>query len=365
MFGIALSDAIDIIRMIIAWLKINIQHITPMKIVFKVFKWIGLTILSLLILVVLAGTSYRLFGPKAKPPGKLVDIGGYQLHIHSTGKKNERPTLVLENGQGIPSEHYHWLSEGLKDSMRVVRYDRAGIGYSELSHSPRDPKTIAQELHALLEKSGEKPPYILAGHSFGGLYIRVFAELYPDEVVGMAFLDSSHPDQRERLNHPTSPDITWILNAVAVLGDMGILGLFDRINGSLMYVDELPDQVNERFYDYTMNGRYIRGLRDEVKWDQTAYDQSRETKAFASKPIRVFTANKKYNGKEANPKWVELQREIAELSKDHKHILVDGHHNSIYTTKENAYDICKEILKLAEKGLRPTYQAVANSPNKY
>lgn len=320
-----------------------------MKIFLKVLKWIGLSIGTILGLIILAGFTFRLLGPSPNPPGELIDVGGYKLHIHSAGEKSDKPTLVLETGQGIPSAHYHWLSEGLKDSMRVVRYDRAGIGYSDLSGTPRDPITIAQELHTLLEEAGESPPYILAGHSFGGLYIRVFAEMYPEEVVAMAFLDSSHPDQRERLDMSESPDLTMILNTMAALGDMGILGLFDRLNGSMLYVDELPEEVNERFYDYTANGRYIRGLREEASWDQAGYDQARDTKDFGSLPIRVFTAGKKYNGKDANPKWVELQRELAELSTEGKHILIDGHHNSIYTTKENADMIAKEIIQLLEK----------------
>lgn len=320
-----------------------------MKIFLKVLKWIGISILSLLSLILLAGLAFRLFGPKPNPPGKLVDVGGFRLHIHSTGEKGNKPTLILETGQGLPTEHYHWLSEGLKDSMRVVRYDRAGIGYSDLSDTPRDPTTIARELHTLLEKSGEKPPYILAGHSFGGLFIRVFAKLYPDEVVGMAFLDSSHPDQRERLKRSKARDITFTLNSLAVLGDMGILGLYDRYNGSVLSADDLPKEVNERFLDYTTSGKYIRGLREENKWDQEVYNQSRETKDFGSLPITVFTANKKYNGKEASPEWVEMQGEIAALSTKGKHILIDGHHNSIYTTKENADIINREILKMLSK----------------
>jgi pimeloyl-ACP methyl ester carboxylesterase len=320
-----------------------------MKTILKVFKWLGWSFGLLLLLVILAGLSFRLFGPAPNPPGKLVDIGGFQLHINSTGEKSDKPTLVIETGQALPSEHYHWLSEGLKDSLRAVRYDRAGIAYSDLSHTPRDPVTIARELHALLEASGESPPYILAGHSFGGLFIRVFTQLYPDEVAAMVFIDSSHPDQRERLNFPKAKDMSWLLSAAAFLADIGVLGLFDRLNGSILYVEDFPAEINNRFYDYTLNGKYYRGYRAEVKWSQSVYDQSRATTDFGSLPIRVFTANKKYNGATANPEWVQLQREIAALSTDNKHLLVNGHHNSIYTTKENADIICREILTVVKE----------------
>ena len=318
-----------------------------MKIFLKILKWIGLSIGALLALIILSGLAFRLFTPTPQAPGELVDVGGFKLHINSTGEKNNKPTVVIEGGQGVPSEHFHWFSEGLKDSLRVVRYDRAGIGYSDLSYTPRDPKTIAQELHTLLEKAGEAPPYILVGHSFGGLFIRVYAELYPDEVDGLVFVDSSHPDQRERLNMGAPKDISLLLNTAITLADMGLIGLLDRVNGSMLHVDDFPEEVNNRFYDYTINGKYIRGLKEENNWDHAVYDQSKATKDFGSLPIRVFTANKKYSGAAANPKWVKLQSEIAELSSDGQHILVDGHHNSIYTKKENADLICQEILQLS------------------
>lgn len=322
------------------------QKNNTMKILVKGLKWIGRLFVLVLMLIVLAGFTFRLKTPKPQPPGKLVDIGGFKLHINATGKKGNKPTLILETGQALPTEHYHWLSEGLKDSMRVVRYDRAGIGYSDLSHTPRDPATIARELHTLLEKSGESPPYILAGHSFGGLFIRVFAQLYPDEVDAMIFIDSSHPDQRERLDFPKSKDFSGLLSTLAVLGDMGIMGLFDRLNGSLFYADELPDEINNRFYDYTINGTYYRGYREEMKWGYTVYNQSRETQDFGSLPIRVFTAGKRYNGDDVSPEWIALQKEIAALSSDGKHTLINAHHNSIYTQKENADLICKAIFQL-------------------
>lgn len=319
-----------------------------MKTFLKVIKWIGLSLGLIIALIVLAGLTFRLFTPTPTPPGKLVDVGDFKLHINSAGKKSDQPTVVLETGQAVPSEHFHWLSEGLKDSLRVVRYDRAGIAYSELSNTPRDPKTIAQELHTLLEKSGEKPPYILAGHSFGGLFIRVFTQLYPDEVAGMIFIDSSHPDQRERFNRPPAKDMSWFLNSLAVLTDMGIMGLLDRCTGSIFHVEDFPDEINDRFYDYTINGKYYRGVRNELNWDSSAYNQARAAKDFGSLPIRVFTANKKYSGASATPTWLELQKELVELSTDGQHFLIDGHHNSIYTIKKNADIICKEIIKLSK-----------------
>lgn len=339
-----------------------------MSIILKILKWTGLLFLSLFTLIILAGLCLRLFSPKPQPPGELVDIGGFKLHINASGEKSNKPTLVVEAGAGLPSEHYYWLGEMLEDSMRVVRYDRAGIGYSDLSNTPRDPKTIACELHTLLEKSGESPPYILAGHSFGGLFIRVFTQLYPDEVEALIFLDSSHPDQRERLRLSTSAsdststpspspsnDIDWKLKMAATLGDLGILNLADRLIGPLLPGMGVPEEVAEKFIDYTASGKYIRGVIQEEKWDESVYKQSREAIEFGSRPVRVFSADIIYReGLEKrgiDPDWfhaekLKMHREIADLSTDGQHMLIKGHHNSIYTKKENAEIICQEILKI-------------------
>lgn len=144
------------------------------KILKKIFKYIGI----LIVLIILSGLVFRIFSPEPhKPKGKIVNVNGIDLHIQATGIKRNKPTVIIASGASSSTEYYHWLSEGMKDSLRVIRYDRAGNGYSELSDVPRSAETIAKELHQLLEIAGESPPYILTGHSMGGPYIRVFAEL--------------------------------------------------------------------------------------------------------------------------------------------------------------------------------------------
>lgn len=318
-------------------------------------------------LIILAGLAFRLFGPTPHPPmGELIDIGDFRLHINSSGEKSNQPTLVIEGGAGSASEYYHWLSEGLKDSMRVVRYDRAGIGYSDASNTPRDPETIARELHTLLEKAGESPPYILAGHSLGGSYIRVFTQLYPDEVVAMALLDATHPERVERFNLPLASSWTfklmiWSSSLQAVLGDMGIMTLYDKLMGPVYSRERegLPDGINRRTIDYVVDGKYLRGYKKELARYHSTLKRAGETRDFGSVPIRVFTA-----ATEIDPKAYEtylakgidlkkrrieamnMQKEFTDLSTNGKQILIDGNHSSIFTKKENADIICKEIIQL-------------------
>jgi pimeloyl-ACP methyl ester carboxylesterase len=344
------------------------NHRIMMRIILKVLKWIGLSIASLLLLIIIAGLCFRLFNAKPQPSGKLVDIGDFKLHINSTGEKNNKPTLVIEGGGGTATEYYHWLSEGLKDSIRVVRYDRAGIGYSEVSNTPRDPETIARELHTLLEKAGESPPYLLAGHSLGGPYIRVFTQLYPDEVTGMLLLDSTHPERVERIksiplkSSMKFKSMIWMYDFQSILGDMGIMMLYDKLMGPILQreMEGLPDEINHRTIEFLNDGKYIRTIGKEMEEYHATLKRAGKASDFGSLPIRVFPAavggipdeiyqeylERGIDLREAQIVSMEMQEELVNLSTNSKLILMDGNHTSIFTKKENADIICKEIIQL-------------------
>jgi len=316
----------------------------------------------------MVGLCFRLFSTKPQPSGALVDIGEFKLHINSTGEKNEKPTLVIEGGGGMASEYYHWLSEGVKDSMRVVRYDRAGIGYSDASNTTRDPETIAHELHALLEKAGELPPYIVVGHSLGGPYIRVFAELYPNEVVGMFLLDTTHPDRVARIpsipkkSSLKSKSMVWMYDFQGVLGDLGILMLYDKLTGPILHreMEGLPDEINNRTKDFLNFGKYLRAMGKEIEQYHTTLERAGKKNDFGSLPIRVFTdaigeipeeIYKEYlergiDLKKTAIESMKMQEELTDLSTNSKLTLIEGNHTSIFTKKENADIICKEIIQL-------------------
>jgi len=331
-----------------------------MRTIRKVLKWISLSIGSLLLLIMLSGLCLRLFSAKPQPPGKLVDVGGFKLHINSTGERNNKPTLVIEAGSGGNSEYYYWLAKGISDKIRVVRYDRAGLGYSERSDGPRDPETIAHELHTLLEKTGESPPYILAGHSYGGHYIRVFKQLYPNEVAALVLIDSGHPDERERLNLPPSPSwINSIYYVGAVLGDLGVLDLYTTIFGNhIMRAPGVPKEVTDRYQDYFSNGKYLWGYLEEQKWDTSLEGMSKKIMEKDSLPIRVFSGthlNEKVlrkmglNPEKMRTDRAEMQEEMAARSTNGKVLFLNGGHFTIFTLKENADIICEEIIGFIEE----------------
>lgn len=259
----------------------------------KIIKWTGISILSVILLIIISGLIYQIFLPEPhKPLGRFVDMGGYQLHIVNTGKISNKPTLVIEGGGGLTTEFYHWLSEGLKDSIRVVRYDRIGINHSDDVDTPRDPETVARRLHKLLENAGESPPYIMMGHSTGGPQIRVFTELYPDEVKGMFFIDATHPDHVVLYNAPKQTSFKYkgyiaSIELQAITCDLGIFLLYDKLFGTPYYGPGLPEEMNQRIKDQFQNGKTFRTYKKETEYYYSTLERSGRVEDFGDLPIRA------------------------------------------------------------------------------
>src|SRR5918999_4922547 len=164
-----------------------------------IMRRIGKALLGLvvaLLVLAVAGAIYQAIATELAeraypPPGDMVDVGGYSLHINCVGQGS--PTVVLDAALGAMSADWVLVQREVSDTTRVCAYDRAGMGWSEMGPEPRDAKQISSELHTLLTKAGIEGPYVLVGHSFGGMYMQTFAARYPEEVAGVALVDSSHP----------------------------------------------------------------------------------------------------------------------------------------------------------------------------
>jgi pimeloyl-ACP methyl ester carboxylesterase len=135
--------------------------------------------------------------PPLAPPGQLIDVGGWRLHLNCTGSaSSSQPTVILEAGKGDFSVEWALVQPGVSKFARVCSYDRAGDGWSEMGPYPRTMRQIVHELHALLEKAGVKPPFVLVGHSYGGWLVRLYASTYPSEVAGMVLVDAGMDNPR-------------------------------------------------------------------------------------------------------------------------------------------------------------------------
>ncbi|MBN1450571.1 MAG: alpha/beta hydrolase, partial [Anaerolineales bacterium] len=158
-------------------------------------RWLGraaLGILALLLVLMAAGAIYQALASardaKAyKPLDQMVDVDGIQMRLDCRGSGS--PTVVLEAGAQSSSMVWVRIQDDVAKFTRVCSYDRAGYGWSDTVHEAMLPQRVAEMLHALLEKGGEGPPYLIVGHSFGGVYVRTFTAEYPEEVVGMVLVD--------------------------------------------------------------------------------------------------------------------------------------------------------------------------------
>ena len=138
--------------------------------------------------------------PPFPPPGKLVDVGGWRLHLNCTGEvRASQPTVILEAGVGDFSVEWSLVQPGVAQYARVCSYDRAGDGWSDLGPHPRTLRQIVYELRTLLDKGGVKPPLVLVGHSYGGWLVRLYASTYPAEVAGMILVEAGADNPRRML----------------------------------------------------------------------------------------------------------------------------------------------------------------------
>jgi pimeloyl-ACP methyl ester carboxylesterase len=187
---------------------------------------------GMFVLLVLAGL-IGLAGSWAKaklateypPPGQRIDVGGYKLHLDCRGHGS--PTVLLEAGLNDFSVQWARVQPAVAQFTRVCAYDRAGLGWSDPSPHPRTSDTMANELHALLEQAGVAGPYVLVGHSFGGIQLRRFAHQFPAAARGMVLVDSAHEAQVVRIPvlRTALEQLIQQFRVLAVLSRWGLIAL--------------------------------------------------------------------------------------------------------------------------------------------
>ena len=143
----------------------------------------------------LAVTKWRLARNPA--PGNYYTVDGRRMYIYCAGTGS--PAIVVESGLSSDSLGWYGVQRELATSTRVCAYDRSGLGLSEPRSRPRDAETIARQLHELLNQAGVRRPFVPAGWSAGGLYVREYARQFPNAIAGMVLIESSAPRQLDEL----------------------------------------------------------------------------------------------------------------------------------------------------------------------
>ncbi len=257
----------------------------------RAFIWIRRGIFLLLVLTVFIGAGFAYEGiaswtnKKNYPmPGELVDAGGYRLHLQTVGK--QPVTIVLEAGSGETSLSWGDIPKELSEDFTVVSYDRGGYGWSEKANSERSGENIVKELHNALQEAGLPGPYVLVGHSLGGMYTRLFADTYSDEVIGLVLVDARPEDDekrtasiyaKEKFQSKPSADV------LALLKSSGVLRLFQDV----LLEGMIEKEERGRFINVTASPDYFHAVEEEGKYS-TALEDILRGQDLGDLPVRVI-----------------------------------------------------------------------------
>jgi pimeloyl-ACP methyl ester carboxylesterase len=311
--------------------------------------WAGRIFLSILALLLVLVVTTLLLGVKAKadliaqypPPGQMVDVGGYRLHIDCQG--NGSPTVVMEAGLTEPSLMWALVQPQVSTTTRVCVYDRAGLGWSDTSPKPRTAEVMVEELHTLLQNTDVAEPYVMVGHSTGGMLVRLYAHSYPAEVVGMVLVDAQHEDQFARL----STEIQQGIKAMFAQSDQdlplyravvttGIGALVPSI-GALADTPQLPNPARQAVSALALSDpKFVeaRVAEQDAIFESLEQVRAAHITSLGNIPLIVLSkgiADTPMPGmtpEEHMQWWFELQTELAALSPQGQFIVADqsGHH---------------------------------------
>ncbi len=327
----------------------------------RCLRWVKRGVLSGivgLVALALVGAIWQAFATAADrrnfpPPGWLVDVGGHRLHIQCAGVG--RLTVVLETGALSMSALWGWVRPLAARHTRVCSYDRAGLGWSEPGSEPRDAIHISRELHTLLNNAGETPPYVLVGHSYGGLLVRMYADQHPEDVAGLLLLDSSHPDQVVRIEKVLGKPAFLenlqesMFASLSILARLGILRFMLRHTGSAGRFDDLPPRAAAEFKAFFADASHQSAAEAEMRvWKETA-GQVRATRPLGDLPLVVISAEGTKPPSREQQVRHELHRELAALSSRGSHrILAGTTHASLVENRGHAAQVAEAIRELVD-----------------
>lgn len=272
--------------------------------------WLGGTA-AVLLLLLLAGFIYESLteasDARAYPaPGQMVDVGGHRLHLNCTGSGS--PTVVIEAGLGDWSTSWGFVQPEVAKLTRVCSYDRAGMGWSEPGPLPRDARQAAKELHTLLHNANVPAPYIMVGHSFGGLPVRVFTHDYPSEVAGVVLVESMEPAQK------TYATGAGMFSFFSVLARFGIARLIVRPLGLI----ELDTPNLDAYFSRSVRPQSLQTFADEIQSIPASLAQAGAVTSFGDLPLIVLS-----RGLDPDPDWQAAQARLTQLSSNSQHLIAE------------------------------------------
>ncbi len=249
-------------------------------------------------------------------PGRRIDLGGHRLHLHCTGRGS--PAVVVENGFDELSTDWALVQGRVSRTTRVCTYDRAGYGWSDLGPLPRTFDQMNLELREALRIAGEKPPFVLVGHSFGGGVVRQFARTRPGDVAGVVLVDIVSENQRI----PMGDRVAYIADSAG--------------GKPIPAAHEAMGEADRAAWTSAPSARDLTGA-SEREWSSeymARWRKEPQEGSLGRTPLVVLTRRR--GGYEDRPgvaaidlerERLQAQAELAKLSSAGRHILVDSGHD--------------------------------------
>jgi pimeloyl-ACP methyl ester carboxylesterase len=299
----------------------------------RLWKWIKRSFIlgtSLVVTVVCFGAVYQaiashLDANALPPPGRRIDVGGYHLHLYCQGRGN--PTIVVNPGAGVWSVQWSKIQGALAQDTRICTYDRGGYGWSDSGVSTPTASQAADELHVLLERSGEHGPYVLVGESYGGYITRLFLKKYRPDVAAVVLVESAHDRQWDEL--PRAKALALQAQQQLTVGSwLSRIGFFRFL--PMDRGEDLSPEVRRALMATQARTQSFVAFRNEMRGVFVSAQQAGEIHSFGDLPLVVVSAGRSFDkffpaGEREtvsmNEKWVRLQDELAQLSTNSVHMV--------------------------------------------
>ena len=295
--------------------------------------WLGAG-LALLLSLMLVGYIYEPMAEASDakaypPPGQLVDVGGYRLHINCMG--NGSPTVVIDAGLGDWSTSWAgYVQPEVAKTTRICTYDRAGMGWSEAGPLPRDAVQFAKELHTLLQNANIPGPYVMVGHSLGGLPVRVFVHDYASEISGVVLIESMNPKQftqSQTVVQSQAESRSQPFSLLAALARFGVVRVLVKLPG---IAPSVPAN-EEAYYPLYIRPQSLQATTNESQGMPASGAQASAVQSFGDLPLIVLTARRN-----SNSDWLERQTELLQLSSNSQLLFAEKSGHNIQVEQPDA-----------------------------
>ena len=321
---------------------------------YKILGWLKrfLIGLSMLIFVLaIAGVIYQTAATESDqrnypPPGVLVNVDGYKMHIYCMGEGS--PTIILDHVGDGSSVDWALIQPKLAEHTRVCAYDRAGFGWSDYNPAPRTLEQQVNELHGLLQGANQHGPYVLVGHSYGARVVRVYAAKYPDEVTGIVLMDAGILADDPR--YPAEMQSGFesennMLRAARWLSPFGLVRLTKPLIGLPTF--DLPEEARIASASFSSSTRYFQSLIAQGHSMPTVLQEEHEVTSLGDIPLLVLVSTEPDDA--THKVWKQANIEMAALSTNGSYRIVDGATHMSLAYRESDAQVCVDgILEVLQ-----------------